>query len=886
VASGLKEAADAGRVVLAPSTELAAALFDAVERAHRDAGREVWPTPRVRDFGGWLRDQHARRQLADSSTLRCLSDVEERELWRRVVLESEASREFLEPSGAAHAARRARRAIYEYGIPLGAIDVHGTLESRTLLDWNERFAQRCRALDCISADQLLSVAERLPPSPEADSISWIESPQWRPVARRWLERHAGPALPACAPRPGESQPPPRFLQAVSSPAELAGIAEWAHASLEANPSFRAWVCIRDLAPRRAAVVDALDAVLAPQRFSLHDAEDGGASYAVAGGTPLADYAPVRVALEFLSACSGRVSFDRFSDLLRAPQLHASLAEASDAARLDALLRTRAPSEAPLGEWLALGARTARAQSKDPPAALERLSAASRALEELRGNQPLSRWLAIWVLALELGPWAHRHRWSSGEFQAVERFRELLATLAVGDQLFESQSRQSAESILQRAARDTAFQIQTGIPPIWVSGQLTDPWLAYDGLWVTGCDEDRWPPPVDPIPLLPVTVQRQYGVIAASVDAQLHFAEDLQRRWLARARSCVLSCADPGEGRSATPSPLLAAVGALPATAARPTPQPHWIAQLHHAPLLDALTDESAPPFGSDERTRGVATLKAQSLCPFRGFAETRLSAHVLERPVPGFNERERGELLHEALQRIWTEVGDSDRLTRLMEQSAAFTQLLSESVLAAIHKLCERRDPGPRWRDREHVRLLRLLHRWLELERERAPFAVERLETGAEIAHHGGLGFSVRVDRIDRLTADGARVLIDYKTGAAAPDWRGDRPDNPQLPLYALLHREDLVAVAYGRVNAAECRFVTESERDGIFSGRRSTKLEGMKTFAELIDTWQRRIEALAQEFARGYAAVDPTLRACRFCRLEGLCRVPSTLDLSVGEGP
>ena len=44
-------AAADGHTILAPNTELAAALFDAVERNHQDAGREVWPTPRVRDFG-------------------------------------------------------------------------------------------------------------------------------------------------------------------------------------------------------------------------------------------------------------------------------------------------------------------------------------------------------------------------------------------------------------------------------------------------------------------------------------------------------------------------------------------------------------------------------------------------------------------------------------------------------------------------------------------------------------------------------------------------------------------------------------------------------------------------------------------------------------------
>ena len=106
--SGLMAAVTAGHTILAPNTELAAALFDAVERAHRDAGRDVWPTPRVRDFGSWLREQHVGRQLSDAVLPRVLGDIDERELWRAVIDASDTGRDLAEPSGAARAARRAR----------------------------------------------------------------------------------------------------------------------------------------------------------------------------------------------------------------------------------------------------------------------------------------------------------------------------------------------------------------------------------------------------------------------------------------------------------------------------------------------------------------------------------------------------------------------------------------------------------------------------------------------------------------------------------------------------------------------------------------------------------------------------------------------------------
>jgi RecB family exonuclease len=172
-----------------------------------------------------------------------------------------------------------------------------------------------------------------------------------------------------------------------------------------------------------------------------------------------------------------------------------------------------------------------------------------------------------------------------------------------------------------------------------------------------------------------------------------------------------------------------------------------------------------------------------------------------------------------------------------------------------------------------------VLRKWLDMERQREPFEVEQLEHATQMAQHGGLEFAVRIDRVDRL-ADGARVLIDYKTGLAPADWRGERPDNPQLPIYALLRPQALVAVAYGRVNARECSFIAEAERPGIFKPRgRKSPLEGMPTLAALIDVWAQRIENLAADFAAGRAEVAPTEHACKTCLLHGLCRVPAALE-------
>jgi probable DNA repair protein len=864
VSPDLLAAAAAGRTVLAPNTELAAALFDAIERIHRDAGDRIWPTPRVRDWSSWLREQHQLRQLADSNSPRVLNEVEERELWRLVIDGAQVGADFLDPGGAARAAQRARRTLREYAIPLSALNDERSEEAAAFLEWNQAFEQRCRALGCISADTLQGVQ-----GPPLHPVSWIASAQWRPAARRWLERFGEPL------RARDCATEAVAVVGAPSPAsELAAMAEWARAGL-ADEAFRAWICVPDLSRRRAEVLDAFDAALAPQRFGLPGAGTTPPPYAVAGGTPLADYAPVRAALELLAASQDLVPFARFSVLLRAPELQASEADSSAAARLDVLLRRRAASEADLAAWLDLAERVARAEKMPPPASVQRLRAAQQRLLELRGVHPFSGWVAVWVAALEAGPWAFRGRWSSIEFQAAERFRELLATLATGDEVFGTQSRDSAQRILRRAARDTSFQVQTGVPAIWISGQLLDPWLNYDGIWVAGCDDERWPSPVVPVALLPIRLQRQFGVISASPALQLASAIELQSHWQKRADKCVFSYADMAQGNSSSPSPLLPkSASRVPMLAS--VPQPHWRALFATAPILQSSWDELAPPHAPDERTHGVATLRAQSRCAFRGFAETRLDVQRLEHPVPGFSDRERGELVHHALEHIWSTLRDSNALQALLPQMQA--QLLDEAAARALTIVCKRRDPGRLWQQRERVRLKNLIGNWLTLERARAPFSIEALEQSNQIAHFAGLDFKVRIDRVDRLM-DGARILIDYKTGAASADWRGERPDNPQLPIYALLRPEALVAVAYAKVNAAEPGFVAESERRDILPRTRATKLEGMPAFADLVEVWSRRLTRIAGDFAAGRAEVAPTLKACKSCDLHGLCRVPAALE-------
>jgi RecB family exonuclease len=175
----------------------------------------------------------------------------------------------------------------------------------------------------------------------------------------------------------------------------------------------------------------------------------------------------------------------------------------------------------------------------------------------------------------------------------------------------------------------------------------------------------------------------------------------------------------------------------------------------------------------------------------------------------------------------------------------------------------------------ERARLERLARDWLELEKGRDDFEVVAREDQRTLAA-GGLEFSGRIDRMDRLLGGndaGSHLLIDYKTGRQLSPraWMGERPAEPQLPLYAVNASEDVSAVAYARVRRGEMRFMGYAREPGAVPG-----LTRYDNWDDLIAGWTKELDALARGFASGAAQVDPKegLKTCRQCDLQPLCRV------------
>ncbi len=678
----------------------------------------------------------------------------------------------------------------------------------------------------------------------------------------------------------------RRLSFASAQEELRAAASWARSRLEARPQSRIGIVVPDLSARRPSVQRVLRQAMDPAA-ALGGSRDRGQAFNVSMGEPLAGYPLVAAALSILAMSFGEVPYVAASRLLRSPFIAGARSEADARASLDAALSGMAGSHIGLDALRRLIAKLAAGDApvRAPPCPL--LGGllgrwAQFRSGELSSLKSAGQWArTIFELLKAVGHPGERAL-DSAEYQTLSKWHEALSQFGTLERLGGRMRFAEACRQLGRIARETLFQPEAPEAPIQVLGVLESGGLAFDHLWVSGLTEETWPLRSSPNPLLPIALQRAAGVPQASAARSLELDRTITRHWLGCATEVVFSYPRREEDRELAPSPLIAAVPEELFDTLRVPAYESLPEAMRRARHMETVEDPGPPLSRNSPRpvpvSGGTAVFRDQAACPFRAFARHRLGAESLEHPVPGLDSRDRGTLVHAMLAKLWS--GLKSRATLEAASERDLQAMLQRSAETAINRLRWFRPEAlnGRFALLEQARLVALGAGWLAQERLRPAFEVAAIEEKHALAF-GGVSVNARIDRMDRIGNGEAshHIIIDYKTGRfSLEDWFGERPGDPQLPLYAAVRGGTLSGIAFAHVRAGDMGFRGIAREPGLIPGVVRAEERAMRSWGDLLAEWRACFERLGHEFAEGEARIEPREgeKTCRRCELRPLCRI------------
>jgi len=858
-ADGMLAEAESGAMIVTAGKRLSRALrvrYDAWQQAQ---GRDVWSAPRILPWGAWLGELRDALLYSKPGALPvALGKEQELALWEQVIADSPESGGLLQIPPTAAAAMEAAALAEERRLSRAEMEARGGEDSRAWLGWLRAFEGRAAAGGCTPQSRTAAlVAQHLPLTGSPSRMVLAGFDELTPQQREFLEacgRAGLTVIEAAAPAPEEV----RATRAAFATREdeLRAAACWARELLEAGEDGIA-VVVRGLKQARAAVerifLEVLDpgSVLpgAPRRKLLN----------ISAGPGLASYPIIRAALLVLELSPQENEMAVVSRLLRCPHLAGAEAERSERAALDARLRSQG------GDRVAIEALIGLAAERRCGALARNLEAWRRERGALPQRQSPAEWARAFSRLLKaLGLPGNTP--ASEEYQALAKWRDVCSDLAGLGAVLPPITYSEAVRRFRRMASECVFQPETTEAAVEILGEMETAGLEFKHLWIAGLDDESWPEPARPPAFIPAAVARERGLPHSSPERELAFAERITRRLLAAAPDVIASYPTREEDRELGPSPLIRHL---------PQRQPDAGPFVSYREVIraaapekpDSVDDRMAPPVAEGAAKGGTNIFKYQAQCPFRAFAELRLDAEALDSPTPGLNPFERGSLIHRVLELVWKDLRTHQRLCEASE--AELQAVVRGAAESAVAGLAAGRAGGldERFAALECKRLERAVLRWLEIEKARAPFTVVFSEEPRQKTV-GGVRVRMQVDRVDRLE-DGREIIVDYKSGTAnARAWEGDRPDEPQIPLYAITHEPPLAAVAFARLKLREQGFSGLAEADGLLPGVRAGDLQ------HSIAEWREVLDGLGKAFRAGDAAVNPKKAAvCRHCELGPLCR-------------
>ena len=871
-----------GDLLLLPNSHAARELRATYDARQRGLGLAAWQPARAISWQQWTSSLYSELIVSGTETRLLLNAAQEQSLWQEIIAADpppEALSSFdslAELAAGAYALAAAWNATAQLRATATSED------TRTFARWAEAFETRCQREQYLSLSMLDAALSQLATLDVKQAVRLVGFAALTPSQRQLVDalRARGADVVSVNPTSDAQTKNHAWALCETPGEELAFAAQWLRKTLEsADGSIRIAVLLPDPQDERAAFETVLRETVAEELESI-TADLSSTPWEFVTGQPLGSLAMVADALDLARWTIAPLSQTRISALLLSPYLNPG-AERERSAQVDARLRRkerRLRPEMSLDAFVRLLDKHAYALAWPRQLQIEIARGG-----ELARPRSYAAWMEFVRGVVQATGWpsSQARALNATEYEASRVWDSALDTVATLDFAGRRVSLAMAIEALERQVQATSFQP----PSTNAAVQILRPEQAeggvFDAVLFLHATDQNLPAPERTHPLLSLTLQNQMQMPGTDSARATERARVSVSSLLERTPNVLFLCAREDENGALRPSPLLAEFGLALIDADEPAQQ--------RLPVeCERFADDAPlPPLPTLDVHGGARVLQLQAACGFRAFAELRLGAGEPEETEIGLDARQSGGLVHKVLELLWQpRDGEMRTQQQLSEMSEAERrEVLQWCIDEAVGS--ESNAPEAQW-DAAYLsvvreRLLSLMSKWLEHELQRGPFTVLGVEHNETIPV-GPLRLKVRVDRIDQVVSVGeagentyGSVLIDYKTGGSAHpnQWEGERPEEPQLPLYTQLLRTEenapLMGMAFGKVIAGDAM-----RWHGLQGEQSLLPKAATVDMVQRIEEWGATLERLAQAFADGEADVAPKdpVKTCKHCGLQILCRV------------
>ena len=872
-----------GFSILTPTMRLSRYLKNQYAGLQLESGKNVWESPEILPWHAWLYRYWDDFAVSGEIEQLRLSAWQQQSLWLQIIQESDYARDILQPQSVARKAVQAWELSHQWEIPLFPKDIFISYDIRAFQSWAHSYQQLCQTKnwidDACMADVLIANLSRNSKYLK-QKIALVGFESIHPQQRSLLDKlsDTGSEVKEIAFESRNQKIVGAGFDDVRD--EIDAAANWVRHLLQSNMNGNIGIVVPNLQKLRGQIQTQFDDVLLADDI-LKAADNSEKPYAISLGQGLNNYPLIDAAFSILALVEQPFSIQEIGVLLRSPFIRGATEEKAGRALLDANLREFGEQHLSISSLIYISENYLEKEQSE--VFLECLLQWQAAFDGLPARQSAQNWAQAFSKLLSIFKWPGERTLNSTEYQTMQAWQDLLLRFVSLDIINSSISYRAALSQLRQLAAAFSFQPETAEVPVQVMGMAGAAGMNFDHLWIMGLHEDAWPGPAEPNPFIPLVLQRQHQLPFGSAESHLAHSRHMTDCLVNSSADVVISYPQNEQENAQRPSPLVKScfLDTEKYQVARLT---SFRKLIYSSANVEFIQDEVAPAIKSGQRVSGGTGLfKDQAACASRAFSRHRLHAKSLSRADIGLDAMQRGSLLHDVMQNFWTKVGDQSSLLEMTEIEEEKVIISSIDAVLANYKKQRPLTFTDQFISLEKKRLLVLIQEWLPLEKQRQTFNVKACEAKHNFIFDD-IEVHTRIDRIDELN-DGRQVIIDYKTGAVSVNaWFDDRPDDPQLPLYAITSEKDIAAIVFAKMKRGESTFTGVADEEGLFPGVKNfadtSYITEFKNWSALKTSWNEIMTGIAHDFRVGKAEVNPkNATTCRYCDLQAFCRIYEVVD-------